>query len=565
MSLPQAMSQLSGTVTIGTGGMYSTIGAALNEINAYGLSGHVIFELEAGVYNESIYLSNITDLTKDSTLTFRSTDGPSAAIIRSLNNNPTNALVSLINCPFITFDGIRFVIEQQNIWFVEATGCHNFELNNCTFSEPLLSSTSFGNAGLVSVTESNHVYIDSTEIPRRLYVNNDTLVVVTDSEIRRGHYSQSSITHTVFASNCDSLYISNSIISEYSIGGHAQTAEIINCDVAGIGLPGNAPQSGILIKDNYVQGFIRINTGKVINNTVTNPHASSACIWINNGDSCIVDRNVVYPRMEKGIYAPIGSGLITNNMVLDTWDNTYVFDRNGIDVAGDFYVSHNSVFMNNVTVDNEAAGIKILGDSEVVINNIVYIEHPIATSLNVTTGNTFTSENNILMNASGPLASMLGTLFYTLQQWNASSSQDNLSIAISPSFIGHDDLHLTSSSGILLAGYSDSVVYDIDSEVRQVTTHVGADQVFNVSLFNENKSSLQLFPNPTNDYFFIDGLVDNGTETTIKIYKITGEEVERIEDYDTNTPILLPYKGIYIVRIDQGTGEEIILKVSRPY
>ena len=543
--------QLSGTVTVGTTGMYPTISSAINEINAYGLSGHVVISIEPGVYDESIYLTNISDLTADSTLTFRAMSGLGTVTVQTLSNNPAAALISMTDCPYVTFDNLRFNIGSQNIWFIEAEGCHHFKLNNCTFTEPQISAQFAGNSGKLSVIESNHVYIDSTEIPRRLFITNDTMVVVTNSEIRCGYYSSSALTNTVFAGYCDSLYFTNTIVQEYGIGGHTRVAEIINCEVAGIGFSGTAPQT-ILIKDNLIDGFVRINTGEIINNVVTNPHNSSACIWMNSCDSCLIDRNIVHAKMEKGIYAPTGNGRITNNMVLDTWDNQYTFDRHAIDVAGNFYIAHNSVYMKDATVDTEAAGIRILGDSEEVVNNIVLIEHPIAPVLTVTgTNGTFNSENNIFMNTLGPLAISNGTTYYTLSQWNTATNLDNSSSSMVPQFEGSDDLHLTDATGILLAAQSDSVTYDIDSEIRQSMTHVGADQIFNLGLSSYDVPSVEIggFPNPFHDAFRIAGFTEGTKNLSIAIYGIDGREVLRINNYMNNDLIRLPHSGVYQVAV----------------
>ncbi|GEM_PF-1812920 len=60
-SAPVTYAQLSGDYTVGDGGDYATISAAIAAINADGLSGDVTLTIKAGTYNEQVNISNLNN------------------------------------------------------------------------------------------------------------------------------------------------------------------------------------------------------------------------------------------------------------------------------------------------------------------------------------------------------------------------------------------------------------------------------------------------------------------------------------------------------------------------
>ncbi len=85
-----AIAQLSGPYTIGGAGpSYSTIQAAVTDLQAVGVSGAVVFNIRAGTYNEKILLGgNITGSSAINTITFKAENGDSSSVIISDTSMP---------------------------------------------------------------------------------------------------------------------------------------------------------------------------------------------------------------------------------------------------------------------------------------------------------------------------------------------------------------------------------------------------------------------------------------------------------------------------------------------
>lgn len=105
----QGMAQpcnLSGTYTIGPGGNYSTITAALSVLRTNGLGGPVILELKSGYLSGletfPLNFANIPCMSATRTLTLRPETGASGVTI---GGNTTGSIISMANSRYITFDG----------------------------------------------------------------------------------------------------------------------------------------------------------------------------------------------------------------------------------------------------------------------------------------------------------------------------------------------------------------------------------------------------------------------------------------------------------------------------
>lgn len=97
---------LSGTYTIGPGGTYSTITAALTTLRSIGLGGPVVLELKAGYISGSetfpISFANIPCISATNTVTLR----PEAAATNlTIGSNSAAGTISLANSRYITIDG----------------------------------------------------------------------------------------------------------------------------------------------------------------------------------------------------------------------------------------------------------------------------------------------------------------------------------------------------------------------------------------------------------------------------------------------------------------------------
>src|SRR5205807_151085 len=89
--------QLSGTYTICSSGCnYSSIGAAVNDMNNSGINGAVTFKVSSGTYNESVYVNPVTGASAANKVTFLGTGRGNSIITKGL---------VLDNCSYVNFNG----------------------------------------------------------------------------------------------------------------------------------------------------------------------------------------------------------------------------------------------------------------------------------------------------------------------------------------------------------------------------------------------------------------------------------------------------------------------------
>ena len=72
-----------------------------------------------------------------------------------------------------------------------------------------------------------------------------------------------------------------------------------------------------------------------------------------------------------------------------------------------------------------------------------------------------------------------------------------------------------------------------------------------LSVEDETQLDISIYPNPTNDKLFIQGLSD---ATEVSIYNILGKEVISTKNTSNINVKALP-KGVYIIRISDGVGQ----------
>ena len=141
---------LSGTYTIGSGGDYSTIKAAVDALNANGISGNVLFKLLDATYNESSYI-DITKPTSGSyTVTFKPTKTNTVVKVpgRSSGSSSTGSYygIRIGGASNIIFDGsvsTGGTSRDLTIWATGSSGacaiwvrayyntCNNNVVKNC--------------------------------------------------------------------------------------------------------------------------------------------------------------------------------------------------------------------------------------------------------------------------------------------------------------------------------------------------------------------------------------------------------------------------------------------------
>jgi len=145
-----AKAQLSGTYTInGSGGNYTSIGAAVNDLLSKGVSGPVVFNVAAGTYTETAYFSAFSGSSATNTVTFKGA-GRGKTIIQN------SSYVILFNgCSYVTFDG--FTISNTSSSY---TVFGNYAQYCSVKNSNLFAPTSSGSQNIVDQYDYNFSIIN---------------------------------------------------------------------------------------------------------------------------------------------------------------------------------------------------------------------------------------------------------------------------------------------------------------------------------------------------------------------------------------------------------------------
>ena len=184
-------SQLSGSYTIGgSSANYSSITAAISALTSSGVNGPVVFTINAGTYNEDIYITRaISGASSTNRITFRGV-GKHRVIIR--DNYP----VYLYNCDFIAVENVT--LEARSYYAIYWYYADYNKVENCIVKVNTSSTSSSYRACYVR------------------YSNNDTL---RDNRIEGGYYGLYYYgSSTSFSNNYGHIIEGNDIVKTYYYG-----------------------------------------------------------------------------------------------------------------------------------------------------------------------------------------------------------------------------------------------------------------------------------------------------------------------------------------------------------
>ncbi|MBL8000498.1 MAG: T9SS type A sorting domain-containing protein [Flavobacteriales bacterium] len=511
---------LSGTYTVGTGGNYATLNAAVAAYNTNCLGGPVVFELTDASYNVgSILTINANpDASATNTLTIRPATGVTTTI--SGANISSAGIIYLNGADWVTIDGYsgatpvtnslcprvqatRNMTIQQTasgasvgvVWL--ANGATNNIVRNCIAQG---FSTSTTPVGIGSGGTNASIGSIGTDNDNNRYENNAVF------NCQAGIVSNGASTANP---NTGTVIILNELTTASGLGRFG----IYSVFEDGIQVQGNTignltaanDQGGIVLGISGTNLFDTPTSNAVINATVTD--------------------NVIGPLTSGGTNSAMGivlgattSGttLIANNMIRGLTGNSTPGDLvAGIAVvggAGAVNVYHNTVHLNGTQVTGTTptstftcfAVLNSTAPTLDVKNNIFHNAtvgatgstskySAIALGYTSTTGNYagLTSNYNDLFSAGpGPGTYCVGvtggvnagTVRSTLANWQTETGRDANSVNVAAVYVSGTDLHLDNSNAsnianLMSGGTPTSVTTDIDCATRSGTAPtIGADE-----------------------------------------------------------------------------------------
>ena len=477
-------------------GHYSTLTAAVADLNALGATGPVRFLLTDATYPSETYpivLNNWAGASATNTLTIQPNPG-----VASTFSGSATALLKLNGADYVTIDGLNtggasLTFTNSNtggadIWIGSASasnGASNNTVKNCVLNGPSIaalivgSGTTFGNAG--EAPNSNNTYTANTisAVQNALYSNGnaslDSNWAVTNNNVS-GTAFRGFILINAFNGNISGNIINN--VSSAATG---------------------SPSAGIFISGTSYNCSISKNQISNIINTNTGGYGAAGVVL---GCSITSSNSTVSNNF---IYGVRGYG----------WSGSAGLNDNGygiiVNTGGGYNIYYNSISMNvSQTVNGLPSAINITS-SVTTAGSLNIVDNIFSNTMTVGTnrysiyrgGTDITAFNSINNNdnyyGTAPNLGFLNANVANLAAWKTATTRDTNSISGDPLFISNTNLHIDSSgsspcnaAGRPIAG----ITTDIDGNTRNATTpDIGGDE-FNSAGLPTNNVAVTAILNP---------------------------------------------------------------------
>ena len=417
-----------GNLTIGNGGDFSGFSAALDSLMLRGISGPVQLDVLPGTYNEQLKIRNIPGASEQDSVVFQSrSSNPEDVTLHYTPPNDTNYVVQFYGADHICFRGMTLFGDTTgttaNYYIFRAKGrVDNLQIKNNILTGPTSSNT---HRPLIEFT-------GSTGIGRIISGNTLRFYNYNGIEFNDNLNSEIEILNNTF-------YGGNVAISIHD-------AEILS------------------IKGNRIHGcgidlYQCSGPLEILENT----------IYLSNA-RCIRLRSTSGSAEERG--------LIANNFLRNSGGGYYHY---GIDIDGCGFldICFNSI---NITSTDATRGraLNIPGSDSrnlSIANNILCntgggYAYYVGNSSPITL-----SDHNDIYSTGENLAAWNGLNVPDLDSLRTLSGFDMNSVSADPGFISASNLHANSSAIDSMGTPIESILFDIDGEIRDATyPDIGADE-----------------------------------------------------------------------------------------
>ena len=441
--------QLSGTYTINSNASqnpnYTSLSAAASALSA-GVSGQVVFEIAPGTYEEYVTINEISGTSATNRVIFRGMGADNQQVVVTSNAGYTdNSTVKFDGADYVTFENMTFTTTSTGkAQLLKFNGqCDYDRFENVRFVGVEVSSNSSDN-------DKNLVHM----------YNGDGIV---DHDMQ--------FMGCQFVNGCIALYLQGKNMTLFN-----ENVLVEDCTFE------NQQFKSIYITF-YNNIVLRGNTIVNANDFKTDYNAIDIFQCYNGG---IIEKNVMnitrttsYSTVFR-IRPMVGTAenhvIIRNNIVnLQANSSSYAFaiDYNDCDYI-DF--AHNTLKCTG-TAENINIFVQKNGTNFNFYNNLL---------VNETSGYVFRFNNSVdgrvcdynrIQYSGINIGKFAGTDCATLNDWTSASGFDAHSALCIPSFVGTNDLHITSANGLTVAHPLTYVPTDIDGQTRSATAPcAGADE-----------------------------------------------------------------------------------------
>lgn len=437
---------ISGTYTVGSSGDYATFNDALTKLMECGVDSSVIFNVEAGTYNEQVIINEfIPGFTENDTIIFQSATGDSTDVILSYK-------ADAINNYTLKLDGMdRLVFNQITIHAGDTTYGRAIEISNGACNNLIKNCVVSGEVSDEDNNSQALVYFPEDPDSR------DTSNIIQENRFVNGSYG------IYLSGNSNNKTTLNTILGNTFTNQSSHGIYTNN-------------QRNLLIEKNIVE-----------NNYQLDIHYYGIKLdW--QMDSTVISKNRIDIYRDYNSYGLYIGGY--NNLVLNNFISlgTNIYHSTGV-----YGLGHDSKCYNN-SVNIYGSGSPVAIDvthstSGADIKNNIFSNKGAGYALKCWyNGSQVTSSdfNNLYSNGEY-IADWFDVDITNLAEWQTASGFGSNSVSSYPNFISDSDLHI---SNVLLNNAATplpEVTDDIDGESRDATTpDIGADEFTGVTFSLED-------------------------------------------------------------------------------
>ena len=429
---------LAGVYTIGATGDYLTFTDAVNALNTNGVCSAVTFNVQDGLYNEQIVLTEVIGMDSANTVTFQSLNGDPllAGITFASTLSTENYVVKIDGGDYYTFNDLSFANTGTSY-------SRALEITNGANYNSFDGNIFVGTQGLTT-TSTNYAV---------LYSNNsiDEYNSFTNNTIDGGSYG---------------VYFYGVGTTSLEKGLTFQNNDVINAAYRALHL--------------YYQDSVTV-TGNMmeLNGLYTGTNYVMYSYYM-NGVSTVADNYLHTTQDGYGWYAsqcdapPTVKARAYNNRII-VEDSVSTSTSYGIYFTGsdNWIVSNNSI--NIISQGTSSRALYFSGGGMELYSNNLRNDGP-GYGIYYSSGLTASDNNNIYV-PNGNVGYFSGDQA-TLVDWQNSSFLDVNSVSGDPGFFSSTDLHTCNDTLLDGAGMVDmAIMYDMDGQVRDTNAFdIGADE-----------------------------------------------------------------------------------------
>jgi trimeric autotransporter adhesin len=584
-----------GIYTVGVGGDYTTLTAAVSAYNAGCLSGSAVFSLIDPTYPGETFpitINQVNGASSVNTLTIKPSSGNNPVI----SGSSATAIMVLNGADWVVLDGSNGTGINSLCPLVQST--RNLTLINTS------TSTSSAVVWLQTQSSSNPAANNS--------IKNCNISGNGPSQTLFGIGSGSTTigTASIGLNNNNNIFENNNIFKcQYAIFSSGTSLafknqnNIIRLNQVNTTAPDNVGVGGILanfennlsVAGNVISGMSQTTSPDVggINLGFGANGFSATSLGANECSNVNVSNNIIGSVTNSGTFSAIGIGLaasttgtslISNNMIYGVASNGTAGDFSSGILLGGGIGSTTNVYHNTVVMQGSIQGATAASQ----VSSALSVTATIAPSLDLknnnfvntqlgnpgaslrllsiglgyssTAGsyaNLFSNNNNLFANGAGPGTYAIGatggvvsgTLRTNIANWQAETGTDANSINVNPVFIASNNVHLepnaTENIPLLCAGINIPILStDIDCETRKSKPTIGADEIpVNVPA----AIAILETSGTTNN----DGIICQGASATLTA---SGGVIYLWSTGQTNASISVTLAGTYTITVTDAGG-----------